>query len=262
MQTSPINMSKSVQISGTFSTISSRLDSFGSWPYQCWPPKQLAVHGFYQMPGEKGDPIACFSCGKEFYCKDSTEMITNKELLDYHHDDCLWADMRREIMAHSSLAITRPTNHSVVTGPPQQQLEMDSSPSPHRSSPLSSPLPTANATSAETASDLLSPLSAHSLHARSDNTPHSYHHPQRTSRKPISDQDTTPVTAPHFISEFSLSGLPTHSSFRLSVEGRQVSAKLHCDYFVNNVVKLDEPQLKKRKITYVDPAGRMGSKEE
>jgi hypothetical protein len=120
MQTSLIDMSKTVQISATFSTISSRLDSFGSWPYQGLPPKQLAVHGFYQIPGEKDDPIACFSCGKEWYYGHSTKMITDKELLGYHHNDCLWADMRREIMADSSLTTARPTNHSVVTGPPQQ----------------------------------------------------------------------------------------------------------------------------------------------
>jgi hypothetical protein len=50
--TSIINMSKTVEISAAFSTISSRLDSFGCWPYQCWPPKQLAAHGFYKMPGK------------------------------------------------------------------------------------------------------------------------------------------------------------------------------------------------------------------
>lgn len=251
-----INMSKTVQISAAFSTISSRLDSFRRWPYQCWPPKQLAIHGFYKMPGEKGDPIACFSCGVEFYCKDSTMMITDKELLGYHRDGCLWADMRRE----TSSVITRPTNYSVITTPLLQEFETDSS--PHRSSPFSSPLPTANRTSVETTSDLSSPTSADSQHTRSYNTPLLFQHPQRTSRKLISNQDTSTTRAPHFISEFSLSGLPTHSIFQLSVEGREISAKLRCDYCVNNVAKLDEPQMKKRKITHTDLAGRAGSKEE
>jgi hypothetical protein len=55
--------------------------SGSGWPYQCWPPKQLAMHGFYKMPGEKGDPIACFSCGKEWHCRCSTKVITDRELL-------------------------------------------------------------------------------------------------------------------------------------------------------------------------------------
>jgi hypothetical protein len=44
------------------------------------------------------------------------------------------------------------------------------------------------------------------------------------------------------------------------VEGRQVLSFV--DYFVNNVVKLDESQLKKIRIAYIDLAGRTGSKEE
>ena len=38
------------------------------------------------MPGEKDNSIACFSCGKEYYCKDSTKMIIDKELLGYHYN--------------------------------------------------------------------------------------------------------------------------------------------------------------------------------
>ena len=249
-----INMSKTVQISATFSTISSRLDSFERWPYQCWPPKQLAIHGFYKMPGENSDPIACFSCGKEFYCGDSTKMITDKELLGYHRNSCLWADICREI----SLVTTRPTNDST---PLEQEFETDSS--PHKLSPLSSLLHTANITSVETTSDLSSLTSAaESQQTRPDNIPLLYQYPQPISRKPISDLDTSFEIAPQFICKFSLSGLPTYSSFQLSVESREVSAKLHCDYSVNNMTKLDEPQGKKRIIIYTDLVGRTGSKEE
>jgi Inhibitor of Apoptosis domain len=165
MQTSRINMLKTIQISATFSTIMLRLDSFGSWLYQCWPPQQLAIHGFYKMPGEKGDPIACFSCGKEWCCKDSTKVITDQELLHMHNVDCLWADMRREIMTSSSVI----TNHSAEARPPQQQVETDSSRYPHKSSPLSSPLLSTNGTSVEMASDVSCPTSADNLHTRSDN---------------------------------------------------------------------------------------------
>lgn len=254
-------MSKTVQISGTFSTISSRLDSFGRWPYECFPPKQLAINGFYNSPGGKPNEITCFSCGSQGYCIGSNKLITDEELQCQHYYGCLWADMRWEIMAHSSSVITRPTNHSVLAEPPQQELETDSSPSPHRPSPLSSPLPTANTTSVEIASDLSSPISADDLHIRSDNTP-PCQHPQSTSQKPISDKDTSVATAAHFVTEFSLSGLPAHSRFLLSVEGGQISAQLRCDYCVNDAARLDEPQLKKRKVTHLDLAGRSGSKGE
>jgi len=197
-------MSKTVEISAAFSTISSRLDSFGCWPYQCWPPKQLAAHGFYKMPGKEGDPIACFSCRKE------------------------WHYMCREIMTQPSSIITRLMSHSIVAQPPQQEPGIDSSPSPHRSSPLPSPLPTANTASCETAGDLSSSTSTDNLHTRSDNTPPSQH-PQSTSRKPISDQDISVATAPHFVSEFSISGVPPHSRFLLSVEGGHISAKIRCE---------------------------------
>ena len=69
-------------------------------------------------------------------------------------------------------------------------------------------------------------------------------------------------TVAHFVTEFSLSGLPAHSKFLLSVEGGQISAQLRCDYCVNDEATLDEPQLKKRKATYIDLAGRSGSKGE
>ncbi|PMD65690.1 uncharacterized protein K444DRAFT_608262 [Hyaloscypha bicolor E] len=251
-------MSKTVRISAAFSTISSRLDSFG-WPYECFPPKQLAINGFYKSPSDKPNEVICFSCGAKGYCVGSSNVITDRQLLARHDENCLWADMRREIMAHSSSVITRPTDHSVVAGPPQQQLETECSPSPDRSSPSSSPLSTANTTSVETATES-SPTSADSLRTRSDSTP-PCQRPQSTSQEPISDQDTSVATAPYFFSEFSLSGLPTHSSFQLSVEGREISSKLRCDYCINNVAKLDKPQMKKRKIIYADQAGRTGSKE-
>ncbi|KAN0106668.1 hypothetical protein V8E51_009544 [Hyaloscypha variabilis] len=81
IQTSRINMSKTVQISAAFSTILSRLDSFESWPYP--PnglPKQLAIHGFYKMPGNKGDLIACFSCGEAYYFGNT--IMTDEHLMD------------------------------------------------------------------------------------------------------------------------------------------------------------------------------------
>ena len=57
-------------------------------------------------------------------------------------------------------------------------------------------------------------------------------------------------------------GLPQHSRFLLSLEGGHISAKLPCDCCVNNAGRLDGPQLKKRKITSIELAGRTGSKEE
>jgi hypothetical protein len=261
VHTSPINMSKTVQISAAFSTISSRLDSFG-WPYACFPPEQLAINGFYKSPSDQPNEVICFSCGAKGYCVGSFNVITDRQLLARHDENCLWADMRREIMAHSSSVITKPTNHSVVAGPQQQQLETESSPTPHRPSPLSSPLHTSNTTSVETASNLSSPISTDNIHFRSDNIPPPCQYPESTSQKPISDQDTSIATAAHFVTEFSLSGLPAHSKLLLSVEGGQISAQLRCDHCVNDEARLDEPQLKKRNVTHIDRAGRSGSKGE
>jgi hypothetical protein len=233
-------MSKTVEISAAFSTISSRLDSFGRWSYECWPPKQLAAHGFYIMPGKEGDPIACFSCRKEWHCRCSTKLITDTQLLLMHNAECLWADMCREIMTQPSSIITRLMSHSIVAQPPQQEPEIDFSPSPLRSSPLPSPLLTANTASCETASDLSSSTSADNLHTRSDNTSPPCEHPQSTSQNPISDQDMSVPTVAHFVTEFSLSGLPAHSKYLLSVEGGQISAQIRYDYCVNDEARLDE----------------------
>ncbi|KAH8588535.1 hypothetical protein B0O99DRAFT_638876 [Bisporella sp. PMI_857] len=171
------------------------------------------------------------------------------------------ADMCREIMTQSPIT-ARLMNHSIVAQLPQQEPEIDFSPPSQRSSPLPSPLPTTDAASCETASDLSSPTSADILHTRSDNTPFPCQHPQSTSHNLISDQDISIPTVAHFVTEFSLSGLPAHSKFLLSVEGGQISAQLRCDYCVNDEARLDEPQLKKRNVTYIDLAGRWGSKGE
>jgi hypothetical protein len=167
-------MSKTVQIPAAFSTISSRLDSFGHWPYKCWPPELLVAHGFYIMPSKEGDLIACFSCKKECHCRCSTKLITDRELLRMHNTKCLWADMLRDIIGQPSSVITRLMNHSIVAQPPQEEPEINSSPSPHRSSPLPPPLPTANTASCEITSDLSSSTSIDSLYTRSDNTPPLY----------------------------------------------------------------------------------------
>jgi len=100
------------------------------------------------------------------------------------------------------------------------------------------------------------------LHTRSDNTPPPNQHSQSTSRKPISDQDISATTWPHFVSEFSISGVLPHSRYLLSEGGGHVSAKVRCDYCVNNAARLDGPQLKKRKIISIDMAGMTGSKGE
>jgi len=255
-------MSKAVKIPDAFFTISSRLDSFGRWPYKCWPPEQLAVHGFYIIPGEEGDPIACFSCRKQWNCRCSTKQITDRELLRMHNDKCLWADMLREIMAQPSSVITRLINHRILAQHPQEEPEIVSPLSLHRSSPLPSPLPTANTAPCETAGDYSSSTSADNLHTGSDNTPSPSQHLQSTSQKPVSDQGISVATAPHFVSEFSISGVPLHSRCLLSVKGGHISATVRCDYCVNNAARLDGPQLKKRKFTYLDLAGRTGSKGE
>jgi hypothetical protein len=231
-------MSNTVQIPATFSTISSRLDSFRRWPYQCWPPEQLAAHGFYIMPGQEGDPIACFSCRKEYNCRCSTKLITDKELLRMHNAECLWADMLRDITGQPGSVITRLMNHPIVAQPLQQEPVIDSSQSPLRSSPLPSPLLTANTASFETASDLSSSTSADNLHTRSDNTS-PCQCPQNTTQNPISDQDMSVPAVAHFVTDFSLSGLPAHSKFLLSVESGQISAQIRCDYCVNDEARLD-----------------------
>jgi len=190
------------------------------------------------MPGKEGDPIACFSCRKEWHCRCSTKLITDTQLLLMHNAECLWADMCREIITQPSSIITRLMSHSIVAQPPQQEPEIDSLLSPHRSSPLLSPLPTANTASCETAS-VSSSTSADSLHTRSDNTPPPCQHPQSTSQNPISDQDMSIPTVAHFVTEFSLSGLPAQSKLLLSVEGGQISAQIRCDYCVNDEARLD-----------------------
>jgi hypothetical protein len=114
------------------------------------------------MPGKNSDPIACFSCGEEFYYGDSTKIITDKELPGYYRDSCLWADMCQET---SSVPI-RLINDSM---PLEQEFETDSS--LYQLSPLSSLLYTANRILVETTSDLSSLTSADSLYIRSDNTP-------------------------------------------------------------------------------------------
>jgi hypothetical protein len=213
-------MSKTVQIPAAFSTISSRLDSFGRWPYQCWPPEQLAAHGFYIMPGREGDPIACFSCRKEYYCRCSTKLITERELLRMHNAECLWADMLRDIIGQPGSVITRLMNHPIVAQPLQQEPEIDSSPSSLRSSPLPSPLLTANTASCETASDLSSSTSADNLHTRSDNTS------MPTSPKHITKSDFRPrYIRPDFGTlRYRVLTLWTSCAFQISVErGRRTN---------------------------------------
>lgn len=202
------------------------------------------MNGFYKVPDEKDSRVACFSCGVKYLCYRSGTGCTDEELLDQHEDDCHWADMYRELIGHA--IITSPTSASDVAG--QRHPKTESSPFPHRSSPLSSPLPAANIVSCETASDLSSPTSADNLRTGSDNTP-PCQHPQSTSQNPISDQDISVPTVAHFVTEFSLSGLPAHSKFLLNVEGRQISAQFRCDYYINDEARLDEPQLKKRDVT-------------
>jgi hypothetical protein len=116
-----------------------------------------------------------------------------------HNAECLWADMLRDIMRQPSSVITRLMNHLIVAQPPQEEPEIDSSPSLHRSSPLPSPLPTASTASFETASDLPSSTSADSLYTRSDNTPHPCRHLENTSQNPISDQDISVPPVAHFV---------------------------------------------------------------
>jgi hypothetical protein len=183
-----------------------------------FPSDALAMNGFYKVPDEKDSRVACFSCGVKYLCYRSGTGCTDEELLDQHEDDCHWADMYRELIAHAIIA--SPTSASDVAG--QRHPETDSSPFPHRSSPLSSPLPAANVVSCEMASDLSSPTSADNLHTRSDNT---Y---MPTSPKHITKSDFRPrYIRPDFGTlRYRVLTLWTSCTFQISVErGRRTNKR-------------------------------------
>jgi hypothetical protein len=91
---------KTVRIRADFVTLQSRLESFRDWPHATLPPLELALAGFYHDSIE-GDSttISCFSCGVVWPRATPSGQYSKKEMrtiyLDYHVDNCLWAEMLR-----------------------------------------------------------------------------------------------------------------------------------------------------------------------
>lgn len=92
-----------MRVRADFTTISSRIDSLQEWPHTILHPCEVAVAGFYHDPtGEDPATVTCFSCEvvwprtkpSGLYSKNEVQII----LLDYHLDNCLWADLLRNAM--------------------------------------------------------------------------------------------------------------------------------------------------------------------
>ena len=94
---------RTVRIRVDFATISSRIETLRDWPHTTLPPWEIALAGFYHDPAEE-DPttVTCFSCDAVWPNRRPTGRYSKKEvqtiLLDFHLDNCFWADMLRNAM--------------------------------------------------------------------------------------------------------------------------------------------------------------------
>jgi hypothetical protein len=100
---------RAVRIRADFATIFSRIESLRDWPHTTLHPLEVAFAGFYHDPTEE-DPatVACSSCEVVWwprsqpvgrYSKNEAQTI----LLDYHVNNCLWADMLQNAMLFNLL---------------------------------------------------------------------------------------------------------------------------------------------------------------
>ncbi|KAF2184782.1 hypothetical protein K469DRAFT_688399 [Zopfia rhizophila CBS 207.26] len=141
------NINKLICISDTFSTISSRELSFQEWPYTSPTPRQLARAGLYYDPTpNERDKVKCFTCGAEFANWDPNSTLTDKELLEDHEGNCLWADMRRDVeqIARNPENATRqdtPARHKNPIPSPPVSLNTEELATSHHST-LNEPTPT------------------------------------------------------------------------------------------------------------------------
>jgi hypothetical protein len=98
-----------IRITTTYQTAESRESSYQNWPHKNVTPQQLSKYGFYHSPNpDYNDTIRCFACESERYSLDPQGAFTEQELLDCHKEDCIWAQMYKEIQRHS----IKPTHQS------------------------------------------------------------------------------------------------------------------------------------------------------
>jgi hypothetical protein len=111
-----LSINKLIRISATFSTTSSRVLSFQEWPHTNISPQQLARFGFYHRPSDKTpDSVCCFICEAELSGWDPVGPYTAEDLLEQHGEDCLWADMLRDVQP--CLENASPKAQSVTNAP-------------------------------------------------------------------------------------------------------------------------------------------------
>lgn len=97
-----------------FATISSQIDSLRDWPYTALPASEVALAGFYHDPTEENPAtVTCFSCDAVWPVTRTTGRYSKNEvqtiLLDYHADNCLWAEMLRNAMGRDLIKLPENT---------------------------------------------------------------------------------------------------------------------------------------------------------
>lgn len=72
-------------------------------------PRQLARLGFYHRPRDGiPDNVCCFACGAEASYWDPLGPYNTQRLLGHQHEDCLWADMLRDLQPCRENASPKP----------------------------------------------------------------------------------------------------------------------------------------------------------
>lgn len=109
-QESKYGIYRAIQVRTDFITISSRIRSLEDWPHTKLPRSEVALAGFYHDPTE-ADPatVTCFSCGIAWPRTRPTggrhlEKEVRTALLDFHLDNCIWADMLRDGLSFSDMS--------------------------------------------------------------------------------------------------------------------------------------------------------------
>jgi hypothetical protein len=130
------------------STNSSRVHSYREWPHSNLLPEQLARLGFYHRPrDETPDNVCCFICRTETSDWDPVGPYTTQKLPGCHDNDCLWADMLRDVQPCSTNASPKPLPVTNAP-PPATNLRSDTDKpvdiQPELTTPLHSPPTSSN----------------------------------------------------------------------------------------------------------------------